>query len=463
MKTGIIENTAERKREERRKKQRMYAAMRVQAVVFGVVLLAGFITALILPLRPKVSETEKRELTKFPEFSAESLLSGEYFSGISLWYADTFPGRESLMKINGCVNTFLTGAREVQIHGEVEKGDEIPDAPLGPMDGERTENGDAPVVNEPDVSKPVEDVPPVIEASGETQSFSAVLLAGNAAYEYYSFVQETADKYITAVNTAASELEGKAKVYDMVVPTSMGITLPDSLKESVSSSDQKKAIEYMYGSMDGAITVDIFDRLIEHRDEYIYFRTDHHWTMLGAYYAYAEFCKAVGFKPMDIESYEKREYEGFLGSFYASTEKAPALGENPDTLEAYVPAADTETVITDKNGKTFAWFLIADATDYGAGLKYSAIAGGDNPYTIIKNKDISDGSSILVVKESYGNAFVPFLTNHYENVHIIDYRYWNGKISDFVMENGVEEVLIINNISATRAGSLMDKLAGVLK
>ena len=455
-------NMTDRARD-RRVKQKKNAAMRAHILIFTAMLAVGFIVSLVVSLRPEVSETENRELEKFPKFTAESLLSGEYFTGIERWYADTFPGRDFFIKTGSKVKTLLTGTQTVKIHGDVSIGDEIPenmpqpDGAVTPViKGEEPEGGG----NEEPEDRP--ETEPEKTDLGETRSFSAVLLVGDTAYEYYSFVQKTADKYVSAVNSLAGNLAGKARVFDMIVPTSMGITLPDSLAGEITSSDQKKAAEYMYGMMDGTITVDVFDSLRQHRDEYIYFRTDHHWTMLGAWYAYREFCEKAGLMPNELDSYEKREYEGFLGSFYASTEQSPALGENPDTLEVLVPQAGTEVKITDRSGKTFNWFLIADASDYGAGLKYSAIAGGDNPYTIIKNKNISDGSSILVVKESYGNAFVPFLADHYENVHIIDYRYWNGKVSDFVTENGIENVLIINNISATRAGSLMDKLAGIL-
>lgn len=118
---------------------------------------------------------------------------------------------------------------------------------------------------------------------------------------------------------------------------------------------------------------------------------------------------------------------------------------------------------TDRNGNTYNWPLISDVTDWATSTKYSTFIGGDNPYTIIQNSDLTDGSSCLVIKESFGNAFIPFLAANYQTVHVIDYRYWNGNIQDFVKTNGVQDVLFLNNVSATRNSSLVGKMATLTK
>ena len=138
------------------------------------------------------------------------------------------------------------------------------------------------------------------------------------------------------MNRAASQLKGKAAVYDIIVPTSMDITLPASVRKDVQSSDQRKAMDYMYDSMsDDVAKVDIYDHLRNHRDEYIYFRTDHHWTALGAYYAYEKFCQVKGVAPASLEDdFQTVEYPGFLGSFYSDSGKSPALAGG-DTIDVY--------------------------------------------------------------------------------------------------------------------------------
>lgn len=102
---------------------------RVKAVLFFGVLLCGLVFSLLLPLRPKDSLLEKRELTRFPEFSVESLLSGEYFHGIDTWFSDTFPARDWFLELNKTIRSFY-GIRTVEIHGEVQQGDDIPDTPF---------------------------------------------------------------------------------------------------------------------------------------------------------------------------------------------------------------------------------------------------------------------------------------------------------------------------------------------
>ena len=106
--------------------------------------------------------------------------------------------------------------------------------------------------------------------------------------------------------------------------------------------------------------------------------------------------------------------------------------------------------------------VISDPTNYGLSGKYLAFIGGDNAYTLITNKDKHDGSRCIVVKESFGNAFVPFLADHYEKVYVIDYRYWDGKLVDFVRKTRAKEVLLVNNISMTRNAYLIGMLSKIL-
>ena len=102
---------------------------RVKAAVFFCVLFFGMVFSLILPLRPTESLQEKRRLTEFPAFSVESLLDGSYFRGIDDWFSDTFPMRDSFLELNRSIRSFF-GIHTVEITGEVQQGDEIPDTPF---------------------------------------------------------------------------------------------------------------------------------------------------------------------------------------------------------------------------------------------------------------------------------------------------------------------------------------------
>lgn len=100
-----------------------------------------------------------------------------------------------------------------------------------------------------------------------------------------------------------------------------------------------------------------------------------------------------------------------------------------------------------------------DAAGYGKGVKYSAFIDGDNPYTFIRNRSLADGSSCIIVKESFGNAIIPFLADHYQRIYVIDYRYWDGSLISFAKEKSVDDVIIINNISMTRNSYQVGKMA----
>ncbi len=441
------------------KKERDNASpVNLKIVVFFLILAIGFVVSFLIPLRPSVSASEKRVLSPFPSFSAESLFEGRYFKDIDLWFSDTFPFREKIILVNGALHR-LYGVNAVQIKGDVEQGDDIPDAPLKP-----SQTSPAPATSAP-ATQVATTTPATTQAVdlGATQTFGAVLLYGNQAFEYYNFRTDMATRYTALINKTAAKMSG-VNFYEMIVPNSTAITLPENMKNSINSSDQQKAINYMYKLMEPTVkTVSVYDTLIAHNTEYVYFRTDHHWTALGAYYGYEQWAKAKGVEAIPLAKYEKVTYDGFLGSFYASTNKSATLSKTPDSIDVFKPFNSTQMTITDKKGKAFKWSVVTDVSTWGAENKYSTFIGGDNPYTLIENKDLTDGSSCFVFKESYANAFIPFLVPHYQKIHIVDYRYWNGNVANFVSQNGVKDVFFINNISATRSKALierMEKLTG---
>ena len=303
-----------------------------------------------------------------------------------------------------------------------------------------------------------------IEIQGDVEQTGGIYRVGDTGYEMYTYVDSTAQKYASCVNTLADNLSGTANVYAMVIPLSSGITLPDDLYADSVFDDQKLAQNTILGYMnDKVIPVPLYDALMQHRGEYVYYRTDHHWSGLGAYYAYVEYCKAAGLTARELSSYQTVDFPGFLGSFYNDSGKNEQLGANPDTVTAYFPLGNAPMTVTDKNGNTTEYASpFYDETNAPAAFKYGAYIAGDNPFTEIHNESLTDGSACVVVKESFGNAYVPFMVDHYEHVYVIDYRYWKGSISDFVRSHGVKDVLLCNNLSAIRNNSLMGSLYSVL-
>lgn len=449
-KTQMPSTSAPASNTETARRAEFYHGLRIYA--FAGTMLLLFILGLLLFLRPTTSESEKRELTKFPAFSVDTLVSGEYFKQINTWYADTYPGREWLIGINNSIRE-LFGIRTVQL---VQPKPDLPnDTPSDP-DGPSTPS-------DPDI--PVDTTP--IERLG------SVYVKGNTAYEVYSESKKNSERYAELITQAAEQLGGGVKVYDIIVPLSSSVNLSEKELGQIGASDSKAAIDAMYAGMSGATTVDAYSILREHNDEYLYFRTDHHWTARGAYYAYTAFCKAAGIEPLPLSTWQKYEFEGFLGTLYNEADQPAALKNNPDTVEAWVPNGTNDIRITDKSGASLKYRggLVRTDTDSfyaNAASKYNCFIMGDNPLTEIHNKTKSDGSSIIVVKESFGNAFVPFLVDHYEYVYVVDYRYFKsatGKtLAEFVSEKGCNTVLFINNLTATSATariSDMERLLGI--
>ena len=304
---------------------------------------------------------------------------------------------------------------------------------------------------------------PEIVSDEKIEDFGSVVIVGDAAYELYTYSDATADNYALAVNKVAAALDQKADVYDILIPLGSGITFPDNLRDQIKSSDQREAMSSIQAKMDETVkTVDIYDSLMTNRNEYIYFRTDHHWTALGAYYAYEDFCEVKGITPEALDSYETSEFDGFLGSFYNDTNANATLKANADVVTAYHPNMDAIMHVTDSRGVEYDSKVIFDESKAATGLKYSCFIAGDNPITEIENKELTDGSSCIVVKESFGNAFVPFLVDHYQTIYVVDYRYWKGSISELAQEKNVDDVIFVNNLSMIRNKSLVGKLFSVI-
>lgn len=414
--------------------------------------LAAAVVANFPVFRESYSEVEKRELKKFPKFSWSKLVSGDYFDDINLWFSDTFPLRDGFVSLNTQI-TNAFGINTVQLHGDVTQGDEIPDITQSEQVSVESSTQEE---SQPAVSQPEPQLPAV-------EQLGAMLIVDNAAYEYYNFNQAVSDNYVATVNRAAAILEGRSQVYSMIVPTSMAITLPENYKANTNSSDQQKAIEYMYSLMSQNVSkVDVYSSLFAHKDEYIFFRTDHHWTALGAYYAYRDLMMAKGAIPAELSAFKEYKFEGFLGSFYAESGQKPSLGNTPDYVLAYEPMQLQKIHTFTKSGE-INYSIVSDGNKLSAANKYLSFVCGDHPYGIMTNPTITDGSSCLVIKESFGNAMVAYLTQNYQNVYVVDYRYINqvfpGTLRQFVDERGIQDVMFINNVSATRSPALVNALS----
>ena len=412
----------------------------LKIIAFICAMALFFIIGLAFFLRPTVSDTEKRELTKFPAFTLESFMSGEWTSQVSLWFADTYPLREGMISANSALEE-IYGIRDEQVIS----GGNADDIPTRPVGGNIEFN-------------------PTDDGGGE--KVQGMYVNGDTAHQLYAFNQQNTDSYISLINKFATQVKGKANVYDMVVPLHYQIALSRDTAAKYGASDCDAAISYIYNSLNGSVkTIDTLPNLAAHNDEYLYYRTDHHWTARGAYYAYEAFCQVKGITPTPLSNYQRLQFDGFLGTLYSEAGQPSTMKSNPDYVEAFVPIGTNRADVYNADGTYYDWFAVVytGADKYSAGEKYTCFIAGDQPLTKIHNPNISDGSSIVVVKESYGNAFVPFLVDSYEDVYVIDYRKWSGNLANFVIQNDIDDVLFLNVVNVTSTSARLNELNAIIK
>ena len=392
----------------------------VFTVVLGTMTMIGF----IMSLRPTVSMTEKRELAKFPEFTVSGLWDGSYFKAIDVWYSDTYPLRETMILASQKLQS-LYGKRDEQI-----------------IQTEKNVTKDTAEKKSEEKPAEVEEQLPdgTIKNIGEMRG--DIYITNGTGYELYGFLEDVNLEFCQTMNNIYSRFKNSVNFYVMLVPTSAGVMLDKTVLEDMGVSDQAEAIAFDFAHLDPGIRkVNVIDILRKHNAEYVYFHTDHHWTGLGAYYAYTAFCKEKGIEPHDIKTYETVSYPGFLGSLYFAGNRSPELYANPDTVIAYYPKGTRKMTFYDEYYNPYEGDIIADATDYDAGEKYSAFVMGDQPFSFAHNETIHDGSAVVVIKDSMGNAFVPWLVDHYEYVYWLDARYTNETLSKMVLDYHVQDVI----------------------
>lgn len=472
------------------KESQKNTSMTISIVLFFMILGIGSIVSFIMPLRPKVSEVEKRELTAFPTFTVSGFLNGHYMSGVGLWYSDSFPGREYMIAADDNIKKYYGLNDGPKVIGTSYEADEIPDFE-DPYDVANNSSPSEQDVNDTEDSSYIEPNPDDLISSEDTvvdedytqdEDYSDaeapnskameaeikqyinrnLYVKDGAAHSLYYFSNKAATRYTGIIEKCAEELDGKANVYNILVANSSGVMLPEDELAALGGSNQADAVHYYYSLYNKATGIESVDILRQHNDEYLYFRTDHHWTALGAYYVYRNYCKAKGWEPHELDYYTKMTFSPFLGSYY-STLKDPAMAANPDYVEAFIPKGTNKLTYYSKSGKETEYDVIHDVTNWSEYTKYNCFIGGDQPMQKIENPVLwRKTTSCLVIKESYGNCFVPFLVDHYHTVYVMDYRYCNEDVLDFVDKHGIDDVIVINNISIIGSGGVMSKLEKML-
>ena len=188
--------------------------------------------------------------------------------------------------------------------------------------------------------------------------------------------------------------------------------------------------------------MDITDALKNAGDEQLFYKLDHHWTTYGAYVAYCEIIKSFGFDPLSREQFKEETVSTEFRGTFAS--KVNDLTAKPDVVKAFLSDRLSLSVkYSDKKLETDTLY----APEYLSKKdKYSYFLNNQNTFVEIHNANAQTEKVLAVIKDSYANCMIPFLCEHFETVYVFDTRYYRGKVTDFIAENGVTDVLFLYNM-----------------
>jgi len=303
---------------------------------------------------------------------------------------------------------------------------------------------------------------------GNSVAYSGgVTVVDGVGMEMLTITKTSSENYAAVVNAVAKAVP-EVQVFNLVVPTAAEFYAPERMK-----IDQFTGIKNIYSALDSSvIPVNVYKALQEHADEHIYFKTDHHWTQRGAYYAYKEFMNVKGITVPELSQFENKPGYGFVGSlagFAGSSAAGNILRGTPETVERFIPKyATVGTVFSDMNMSVMQRKVYAVST---SSASYMAFIGGDGPVTAFYTDAPSD-EVCVIIKESYGNAFASWIVNEYKEVYVIDPRKFNGfgnkffnkfNIKTFCDMVDCDDLVLINYPGAVSSGGVRQSILDMCK
>ena len=382
----------------RKRKKRLNLPNLITCIAFFAILISMPIITAMLP-KKDFSEMENTSLKKMPKISAKTVFNRSYMNDLEKYISDHFAGRVGWIKGRTVLETSL---------------------------GKQERNG--------------------------------IYILKDRLVEKISEPDYTSvDKNIAAINKFAEEND--VPIFFMLVPTSAEI-YADELPKNAPNVNQKEFISYVYGSLNKPIApIDVYQTMYGSRDDYIYYRTDHHWTTKGAYLAYAAAGKRMGYTPEREDMFDV-EHAGidFIGTFYS---KALYDGVEKDTLDFY------HFVIGDNVTDVFVTKVYGEEPEHRSSMyfreyldvkdKYSSFLGTNAPMVTIKADN--NGGKLLIIKDSYAHCYSTFLTQHYSEITLMDMRYINMSYKELIDPEEYDQVLFLYNASSFMSDIDIKKLA----
>lgn len=253
------------------------------------------------------------------------------------------------------------------------------------------------------------------------------------------FDEQQLQQNIDCINSF-SENHPDQKTSVMIVPTA-GLILKDKLPSNAPMFDQNIAFSLIENNLSDSCYIDVREPLFSHREDGVYYKTDHHWTTYGAYLGYEKWCQEHNCSVQSNDFEIKSVTDSFKGSLYSKV-----LSKNcpNDEINLYDRKNQIDYVVDYNFGKTQSDSVYA-LENLEKKDKYQVFFNGNHPELTIRTSQ-SNGKQLLIFKDSFANAFVPFLLNDYETIHMIDLRYYNADPASYISENGITECLFLYNV-----------------
>lgn len=385
---------------------------KILTVVF-VMLLAASAVMIWLPADKESVRQENRAIAQMPPTDVNSVLSGNFSSGFESYIGDNvgfrgmFTGFSSMLAANKGITTDLGKIVSVQK-----------------------------------------------DVGTDLTKKARLLVRNNTIMEVFENNREHMDWYLNVLGFYNDNLDKDIRFFSMLIPTQLEFQEP--MYSNIQDS-QKETIDYVYSNMpDRIIPVNVYDTLREHSGEYIYYRTDHHWTARGAYYAYRALLETmkeddpneVMYKPVELGDVPMHKAANFLGYLYKQAQ-SPEIGDHPDTIEWYDLNEHGNIEISNEE------YVDGKSVKYDAVLfdkkkhDYSLFLGGDQPLIELTNTEKEDHRTIIVIRDSYCNCFAPWLIQNYHKVVLVDPRTYSGGLQELIDRYEPDDVMLMNYIFTT--------------
>lgn len=422
-------------------------------VAVCLTMLFGIAVGMIVLERPTVSMEENRTLAKMPEFSVEDYLNGKFTNGVAEYYNDTVPMRSAFKNMAQNFRKYMGLSGGPVIHGgapvleNAPADTTLPPETTSPLVTTTAKTGANVKVTTTEETSTVPAEPEEEEKEGELSN--NILIVDKRGIMLFGGWEGLGDPYARYVNNYKQDLPD-VNVYSMVVPTVCSFYTPDEFQYLISS--EKANIDYINNHLVDVTPVDAYSALEKHTDEPIFMRTDHHWSGLGAFYAAEAFSAAARVPFARISEYEKHEKEGYVGTLYGYSNDI-TLKENPETFIWYTPKANYTTTFMDNYlNSPFQSSYFVNIDNLATVSWYLVYMVGDDHVVHIET-DMHNGRTLCVMKDSYGNALVPWLTSSFEDIYIVDMRYLKVNAVQFMRDHGVTDLLFAMNTFSANGGN----------